>query len=315
MSYLAYSGNWIVCGSYALVHAAGLSCASLIPLENSTGSPFGISCAGEDSFGMRMLSVFRDFNYGIDSAAPLWGIQMKGIAGVTKEPIEELLGDTYIDRVVIGPVSMVGLAYLPLSQQYRCADHFIACIRRRRDMWQLIDSEGVPGLPVTSGQILSMLSIQNIPEACGRYTARAVLQVNASNTSESRIARIRHTLETAYTNLKDAQESGQGYRAFERCAETIQDCFFSIRRSLLYDVDYLIQRKIMLLQLLQEAKKDKVANINSHIITEANQFIEVAGTLRGSLNDRSRTPQKHLFDKLAGIEKRITEAWEEWVVL
>ena len=315
MNYTAYSGNWIICGSYALAHAANLSYTDLIPLENSTGASFGISCAGDDWYGTRMLSVFRDFNYGIDAAAPLWGIQMKRIDGVTSEPIAALLGDPYVDRVLIGPVSMVELVYLPLSQQYRCADHFFACIRQGRDMWQLIDSEGMPGLPVDTKQIIKMLSIQNIPEACGQYTARAVMHVNAHELAENRITRIRHTLETACVNLKDAQENGQGYKAIQRCAELTRDIPRGRYRSLLYDVDYLIQRKIMLLKLLQEAEINKVATVSPYIIAEVNRFIEAAGALRRSLNNGCAPFQEQFFGRLAESENRITENWKEWIEL
>ncbi|MBD5450903.1 MAG: hypothetical protein HDR28_12335 [Lachnospiraceae bacterium] len=315
MNYTAYSGNWIVCGSYALVHAANLSYTDLIPIENSTGASFGISCAGDDWYGTRMLSVFRDFHYGIDAAAPLWGIQLKRINGETKEPIAALLEDSYVDRVIIGPVSMVGLVYLPLSQQYRCADHFIACIRREKNIWQLIDSEGVPGLLVDSEQIIKMLSIQDIPEACGQYTARAVMHVNKHEMAENRIIRIRYTLETAYVNLKEAQENGQGYKAIQRCAELVRDIPRGRYRPLLYDVDYLIQRKIMLLKLLQEAEMNEVAIVSPYITAEVNRFIEAAGALRRSLNSECASFQEQLFDRLAESENHITEKWKEWIKL
>ncbi len=314
MNYTAYRGNWIICGSYALVHAADLSYMDLIPLENSTGAPFGVSSAGTNYCGTRMLSVFRDFNYGIDAAAPLWGIQMMRVDDAEKESVAVLLKDIYIDRVVIGPVSMVGLTYLPLSQQYRCADHFIACIRRSRDKWQLIDSEGIPGLVRDSEQIVRMMSVQNIPEACGKYTVRAVLDVNTPKTTEAGIRRIRYTLETAYANLKDAQKCGQGYRAFQKCMELMGDNSYRRHRSLLYDVDYLIQRKIMLLKLLQEAEKNRVVIVSSDLVEEINRFIETAGSLRRSLNDKYAVSQKQLFGRLAGAEKRITEKWKEWIV-
>lgn len=315
MNYTAYSGNWIICGSYALVHATNLSYTNLIPLENSTGAPFGISCAGKDWCGTRMLSVFRDFHYGIDAAAPFWGIQMKRIDGTTKEPIADLLEDPYVNRLIIGPVSMIGLVYLPLSSQYRCADHFIACIRREKNIWQLIDSEGVPGLIVDSEQIIKMLSIQNIPEACGQYTARVVVHVNTHGTAKNKAIRIKHTLETAYKNLKEAQENGQGYKAFQRCAELIRDIPPGKCRSLLYDVDYLIQRKIMLLKLLQEAEISKVATVSPYITAEVNQFIEAAGALRRSLNNECAPFWEHFFGRLAESENCITENWKEWIEL
>lgn len=315
MDFTMYSGNWVICGSYALIHAANLPYTDLVPLENSTGSTFGISCAGEAFCGTRMLSVFRDFHYGIDVAAPLWGIHMRRIDEVTKEPIADMLKDPYIERVVIGPVSMAGLNYLPLSQQYRCADHFIACIRRNREIWQLIDSEGIPGLAVSSEQLVEMISIQNIPEACGKYTARAVLSVNTSGTAQHRAIRIRSTLETAYVNLKDAQENGQGYRAIQKCEELIRETPLKRRRSLLYDIDHLIQRKIMLLKLLKEAEKDKVAAVSPYITVQVNQFVEAAGALRGRLNNKCAASQKNLFAGMAEAEHCITEKWKEWIKL
>lgn len=305
-NYIAYSGNWITCGSYALIHAADLCYSDLIPLENSTGASFGIRCAGEDYGGTRMLSVFRDFNYGIDAAAPLWGIQLKRVDGETKDSIAALLQDSGIERVVIGPVSMVTLAYLPLSQQYRYVDHFIACIRQNGNLWKLIDSEGIPGLLIDSEEIIKMLTIQNIPEACGKYTARAVLHVNMRTAIQDRAIRIRYTLNTAYRNLKDAQENGQGFRAIYKCAELVFNMPSEKRKSLLYDIDYLIQRKLMLLKLLQDAERENVAIVNPNLITTIYQFIESAGMLRDNL-------QQQFFDRLAKAEKNITEKWKEWI--
>lgn len=306
MNYTSYSGNWITCGSYALIHAANLCHTDLVPLENSTGATFGISSSGEDFCGMRMLSVFRDFNYGIDKAAPLWGIELKRVDGLTVDPIASLLQDSCIERVVIGPISMVGLYYLPLSQQYQYVDHFIACIRQENNLWKLIDSEGITGLQIETEQIIRMLKIHNIPEACGKYTARAVLQVNTSRAIQNKRNRIEYTLKTAYENLKDAQESGQGFKALQRCAELIDNIPHERRKSLLYDIDYLIQRKIMLLRLIEEAQKNKVAIVSPNISTTICQFIETAGALRGNF-------QKQLFLKLAEAERNITEKWKEWI--
>lgn len=315
MDYTIYSGNWIACGSYALIHAADLRYNDLIPLENSTGASFGISSKGLDYGGTRMLSVFRDFHYGIDKAAPLWGIQMNRVDGTTKEEIKELMRNPYIDRIVIGPVSMVGLVYLPLSQQYRCADHFIACIRKNKDIWQVIDSEGVPGILLPSEKIINMLSIQNIPEACGRYTARAIINTNASKTAENRDARIRYTLETACVNLRKAREEGQGHRAFQKCKELVRNMTAGNRVNripLIYDVDYLIQRKIMLLKLLQEAEHSQTAAVSPGMIAEIDCFIETAGALRGELNYGCAVSLQ-LFDRLAASEDDITLNWEEWI--
>lgn len=312
MNYTAYSGNWIACGSYALIHAAGLHHSILIPLENSTGASFGVKCMGLDYFGNRMLTVFRDFHYGIDEAAPLWGIHMKRLDGAKKEEVEEALRDPYVDRAVIGPISMVGLSYLPLSQQYRCADHFFACIRADKERWQLIDSEGVPGLLLTPERIISMLSVQNIPESYGRYTARVIADVNVSETVESREACIRYTLETAYANLREARRDGQGYKAFQRCGEVVRNMPAGKCISLIYDVDYLIQRKIMFLKLLQETEYHRVAAVSPDIIAEINRFIETAGTLRGELS-YGDTVSQYLFDSLAEAEDRITLKWEEWI--
>lgn len=315
VNYTAYSGNWIVCGSYALIHAANLSYTDLIPLENSTGSSFGISCLGEAYGYTRILTVFRDFNCGIDEAAPLWGIQMRRIDGAAKDTIADLLEEQEVDRIVIGPVSMVGLAYLPLSQQYTYMDHFIACIRKEKNIWHLIDSEGMPGMLADSQQIVRMLSIKDIPEACNRYTARIVLQTNSHRTAKDRAIRIRHTLKSGYANLKDAQESGHGYKSLHRCAELIREIPPGKRRVLLYGVDYLIQRKIMLLKLLQEAEEEKVAIVNPHIITEATKFIEAAGALRRNINNKCMAPQDPLFCRLAEAENCITEKWKEWIQL
>lgn len=313
MDYTTYSGNWIVCGSYALLHATDLPYTDLIPLENSTGASFGTYCAGGEYNYTRLLTVFRDFNYGIDAAASLWGIQMNRVDGETKEPITNLLNDPYIDRILIGPVSMTGLTYLPLSGQYRYIDHFITCIRHEKNTWRLIDSENVPGLITDSAHIIKMLSIQDIPEACDLYTARVILDVDMHAAVENKPLRLRHTLQTAYINLKDAQEDGQGWRAFYNCAELLQNISPKKYEPVLYSVDYLIQRKIMLLKLLQEAAQEHIAVVSPYIVATVNHFIETAGVLRGNLNTKSMPPPEYLFCELAEAEKKITEHWEEWV--
>lgn len=302
-----------MCGSYALLHAANLSYKDLIPLENSTGASFGTCCAGEEYGCTRLLTVFRDFNYGIDRAAPLWGIHLKRIEGKTKEPVEEMLKDLYLDRIVIGPISMVGLIYLPLSQQFRYIDHFITCIRQGRNKWRLIDSEGIPYLSVDSEQIIRMLSIQDIPEACDKYTARAVLDVKVADTVEDKEIRIRRTLETAYVNLTQAQDMGQGYKAFLKCADIVPHIPYKKRRPFLYSIDYLVQRKIMLLILLQEGEKKHGIVVNPHMTAKINEFIETAGVLKKNLYDRDTGSQEALFHSLSEGEKCITENWREWV--
>lgn len=315
MDTFAYDGTWAACGSYALLHALGETDINLIDLENSTGASFGVKHMG-DNFGYtRMLTAFRDFHCGIDDVAPLWGISIRRFDADRPGDLDEVFRDTSVNRLVVGPISMMKLAYLPLAQQYKYADHYFACIRADGENWKIIDSEGMAGLRIDAESLKRMLSVQGIPEAGGRITVRAVEAFRELQPTCSDRAYIRYTLDKAYRNLKEAEAEAQGAKAFLHCIETMKNVPMNRwRESVIYDMDYYVQRKLMLLRLLHNAVQLGCAEMKKEMADIVFRQIACAGVIRTELFHKLEESLEYMLRSLSKLEYEMVRNWEEWIV-
>lgn len=311
MDILPYRGTWITCGSYALLHALQERKIDLIDLENSTGTPFGIACMEEDYECMRMLTVFRDFNEGIDQAAKLWGIEVQRLDADSKDELYAFLEDKTKKSFLLGPVSMACLTYLPLSIQYKCADHYIALLRLNENEFQLIDSEGVISLKITVNELMEKLFVNDIPEAKGKITIREVCR---KGEAVSRSYLLAHTFETACRNLKEAEKNGQGSEAILRCMKTMK-CIPEIKwkEGSLYDFDYFIQRKLMLGKLIERMREQIKIAVNPYLEQLLFRQITNSAKIRSGICHRNWRLLEDEFRWLAEDEYRLAIKLEEWI--
>lgn len=310
MDLLPYNGTWIVCGAYSLLNTAGLDPRYLIAVENSAGATFGMASMGAEWSYTRLLTPVRDFTYGVERCASLWGLHLEREEASSLQDVLENSTQKDIKGYLIGPINMTKLMYLPMAQQYTNSDHFIAVRKIAHGKYCLIDSEGVIFLIHDIQKFCSMISGKGIPESEGRLNIWAVSMISDPCDLETLVS---HTIETASANFRYALEIGQGPDAFLKCNEVIGNTDDSHWRiSLGYDFDYLIQRRLMMKGFINDMKKvngnDSFFELEATLDTQ----IECAGYARYALQHRDYGLLSDQLILLSEEEKHLSEQWEAW---
>ena len=245
---MKFIGNQAVCGSYACLNAIQNPAIDLELFEISTSAPFGIRHCENPCFD-RMLTTYRNPNEGLDAALMLWGLEVDTIQTDGAEEIITILRErlTKDNSAVLGPVSMDKLAYqIEPSLLFRM-DHYLALrYCSNSDVW-CTDSEGFPDFRVPYQTLSRWISVALLPEAQGCVTLR-IIRGGLRNDKRSIVE---SSFQNAATNLTEAEAAGQGSYAVQNCFRTLlQERIYRWRLSLLYDLEYLHQRKRLLLSLI-----------------------------------------------------------------
>lgn len=305
MEPLPYNGSWITCGSYAFLHAAGLNPKLLLSIENSAGATFGTASMREAWDYTRLLTPAFDFHAGINAAAPLWGVTLERyVCGGFKEFI-----DVYGAKpgsYLAGPVNMAGLHYLPLAVQYHCADHYVAL--HMENGWTLVDSEGVPGLRVSVDELNDILTGRGIPESGGELHIR---RVRRTGEMASFVERAIFTIKKGSSNLKRAKQIGEGPQAFLKCAATIARTPAVLwREAFSYDLDYIVQRRLMMLRLLESLSGNPRFEVDPRLPDLIGRQIETVAGAKAALG---REDLAGYLYRLSEMEDALTQQWEVWI--
>lgn len=306
--------TWITCGTYALLHALQADDIDLLELENSTGVTFGVATREAEYHCTRMLTPLRTFWEGMTSAARLWGITVQLISFQDASELccflETVPPGT---RLVLGPVSMAGLRYLPLTSQYRGADHYVALRKGCLDSLLLTDSEGVPEMQVTARALVGMCMVEGIPEAEQMYTVGVVVR---DDPGVPLTARLKYTVRTAGENLQAAELTGQGSGAIVRCLRTMETVAIQKWRGpVLYDLSYLIQRKDMLLRLTADLAETDTGSISPLLTEQVHHQMALAAHIRRHLSQGQLDTAAKSMQDLAESEKLLADKWKEWIQL
>lgn len=303
-----YDGTWITCGSYAFLHAAGLDKHLLLPVESSTGAPFGMACLQEAWDYTRLLTPAFDFHSGIDAAAPLWGVALEHDACDRFDEFINAHGAEPGDYL-IGPVNMAGLRYLPLAGQYRYADHYVALHRERG--WTLTDSEGVPELPISTEELNRILTGRGIPESGGKLQIRRIRPAGEMAPFSKRAA---FTIEKGASNLKRAKQRGQGPQAFLKCAAVIAQSAPALwREGLSYDLDHTVQRRLMMLRFLGSISGGPRFAVDPRLPELIGRQIEALARAQKALRREDYALLRDCFFRLSETEETLTQQWEVWI--
>lgn len=303
-----YSGTWITCGAYAFLHGAELDGKLLLPIENSAGASFGMASMQDAWEYTRLLTPAFDFHDGIDAAAPLWGVALEHSVWDSFEAFLYTCGEEP-GNYLVGPVNMAGLRYLPLAGQYRYADHYIALCRR--DKWTLVDSEGIPGLHVLPDELCELLTGRGIPESGGKLHIRRVRRVGEV---ASCLERAIFTIEKAASNFRRTEQRGDGPRAFLHCVAAIAHSAPVLwREPLRYDLDYTIQRRVMMLRLLESISGDAHFQVDTRLSELIGQQIKVLIQAKALLRGEAYGRLEDSLRQVSELEETLTRQWEVWI--
>lgn len=304
---MLFCGNEICCASYACLNAMKDESISLPLFELSTGTPFGIGHRRNERFD-RLLTTYQDPNQGLDQAIVLWGYKVNRYdcqtANEAVYTIKKQLANGH--SVLLGPIDMGKISYYPMPFLLQRMDHYIVLEPWSECSAFCIDSEGWNGYQIPYQKLHDSLSVSSVPEACGKITIRCVekeLDWNLNNILYFSYLR-------SSRNLLMAEQNGEGSQAITDCWEYISGQeMYLWKLPLAYDIQYLKQRKHLLLWYIDQLKQAPLFNMN--ILLESKEIVSNQNLILTEmyfLLNRG-TIKKNLFYKLAKLERSLTEKW------
>lgn len=314
MNRYPYNGTWIACGAYAFIQASGLDKNLLIEVENCAGATFGMKSLGREWDYTRILTPFKDFHCGIDDAAYLWGINIKLDILESPDSFKEDMLDADADGFVFGPVNMEGLRYLVLPQQYHLSDHFFAVKRDDKQKYVLYDSEGIPGMSIDARQIADWLCIANIPESNNKIYIRTLYKYGDPVDIKERLD---YEISVATRNFKSAAETGQGANAFLLCRNVIEEdnlLYAKWRESLFYNLNYVVQRRLMMVQLIERASHIGTYSCRMNFWKLIKKQIQTSGCCLDALGREDINGIVLNLKLLYESEVELLQRWEDWLI-
>lgn len=292
-----YCGRYTFCGTYAVLNAIGGDISPEI-FELATGVPFGISCV--DMKSERLLTPYKNPNYGIDYAVNLWKIPYTKIEDTSKQNIFDQLCQDLENRnkrIVLGPLNMGKLFYIPLCNIYDGVDHYIFVQKRSDKEIAVMDSEGYLFSSITYSELYRMWDVRRVYEAGGKYTYRSYENKIVEVSREEIFKHIPHLI---HINITEAEQAGQGSRAFLKAYEILnENSLKKWRLSFLYELEYLIQRKLLTYQYVSFFTKDweKLTDIlKSQISIIADIFHDI---------EFEQKIEREKFQKLSELESQL----------
>jgi hypothetical protein len=141
--------------------------------EALTGVPFGTRSRRDDP--NRLIVPQIDPDEGLDRAFALLGVSSETQwFRVTEGPMAlRLLKEWLLDSpVLLGPVDMGGLHYLPNPSLFRGCDHYVAALAVDHNGLWLVDGEGACPAVVAAEEFMVAWEADGIPEGRGAFMLR-----------------------------------------------------------------------------------------------------------------------------------------------
>lgn len=302
---MKFYGNQICCGTYACLNAVQDSAIDPSLFEISTSAPFGVRHC-ENVFFDRLLTTIRDPNQGLDEALQLWGYRSFPVCATSLEVIlSALRSHRSGDRAtVLGPINMGRLGYHAMPSLLERMDHYIVLEYRSDSEILCTDSEGISGFRINLEQLATWISVDGVPEACGKITLRTMERERDWVLADILVA----ALKRALINLREAEGGGQGSQAFYSCLDYLaKHNYAQWRLPFLYDIQYLHQRKELFQLLLTEALRADIlsgtetALLQQTLVSQEILLSEIYQALRW----KNSLPQTSLF-QVGQLEQELT---------
>ncbi len=254
---MRFYGNEICCCSYACLNAVQDSHMDLQKFELSTSVPFGIRHIADTTFD-RLLTTYCDPNRGVDEALTMWGYRVeKYETSYVEEAVSWIRKKLPQGRLVLGPIDMGGLTYQVMPALLKRMDHYIVLEYWNEDEVLCTDSEGVLQYRQNYEELKNQMDVSKVPEADHKITFRQIKR--QSGYSEHDICE--KSILLAKRNLQSAEQDGQGSQAILDCCQYLMGCdVYQWVLPLLYDIEYLKQRKNLQGQLLDWCRSCEIGN-------------------------------------------------------
>ena len=303
---MKFYGNEICCGSYACLNAMQDPSIDLQLFEISTSTPFGIRHFENEYFD-RLLTTYCDPNQGMDRALRLWGYDAETVrADTAEEAVQEIrcrVCTAY--PVVVGPIDMGKLGYQIMPALLKRMDHYILLESCSANEVYCTDSEGFYQYRLSYDKLREYLSANAVPEADGCITVRQIRKKQEYRIEEV----LKQSIRYAADNLRAAEEAGEGSRAIKNCCRYLEQYKeYKWRLPLMYDIQYLKQRKILLLTLI-DLLEENVRCIECQT-KESRRIVNTQNGLLGKIYvnlQKGKEIEKESFAELSSLESRLAK--------
>lgn len=303
---LRFYGNEICCGSYACLNAMRDPSIDLQMLEISTSAPFGIRHFGNEHFD-RLLTTYCDPNRGMDRALRLWGYAAETVrTGTAEKAVQEIRHRIRPDfPVVVGPIDMGKLGYQIMPSLLKGMDHYILLEYCSDNAAYCTDSEGFYQYRLTYDELGTYLSFNAVPEADGSIIVRQIRKKREYRMEEV----LEQSFRYAADNLRAAEENGEGSQAIENCCRYLEQYKeYKWRLPLMYDIQYLKQRKLLMLLLIDLLEEN--GKYPGEGAGEIRQIVNIQNNLLGKIYgnlQKGAGIEKEIFDEMAQMESRLAK--------
>jgi hypothetical protein len=171
----AFRGNSLGCHTIATVNAFFPHYRHIDALyfEALTGVPFGTRTRRDDP--NRLIIPQIDPDEGLDRAFALLGVSSETQWFLATEgPMAWRLLKEWLlhSPVLLGPVDMGGLHYLPNPGLFRGCDHYVTAFAVDHNRLWLVDGEGACPVVVEAEEFMAAWEADGIPEGRGAFTLR-----------------------------------------------------------------------------------------------------------------------------------------------
>lgn len=291
-----YSGFGAWCAAYAFLNTVENPVVRAETYELLSGVPFGLKHCNNDPF--RILTPLYEPCLMVETAAGRLGYSAHiSRYGDSAEMVGYINSLPMKTRVLVGPVDMGCLLHLPQNLYYCGQSHYISIEVCNTGVFVIIDSEGVLTYKYDTGSLCEAMSIERIPDANGKIN---VWRFEKTNRNLDKKYYRRVVIKTAAANLHYAEDTEQGSKAILKCAKLIQyDGVKKWALRLCYELNYLVQRKILLLNFLSEVESDK--NIIQTVERQVDALCEIRHSMMTDL-----IIDWGLFARAADLEGRLT---------
>ncbi len=301
---MRFYGNEICCGSYACLNAMQDPSINLQLFEISTSTPFGIRHFKNEHFD-RLLTTYCDPNQGMDRALYLWGYAVETIRlGTPEEAVQEIRHRIRPDfPVIVGPIDMGQLGYQIMSTLLKRMDHYILLEYYSDIEVYCTDSEGFYQYRLTYEELRVYLSADVVPEANGCITIRQIKKKRPYKVEEV----LEQSLLYAADNLRAAEKREEGSKAIMNCCRYLEQYKeYKWRLPFMYDIQYLKQRKLLLLVLI-----DLLAKYRKYFggqIEETRWIVNTQNDLLGKIYGRLQKGMgidEESIEEMAWLERKL----------
>lgn len=298
---MRFYGNEICCGSYACLNAMQDPSIDLQLFEISTSTPFGIRHFENEHFD-RLLTTYCDPNQGMNRALRLWGYDVETVrTGTAEEAVREIRHRIRPDfPVIVGPIDMGELGYQIMPALLKRMDHYILLEYCSDTEAYCTDSEGFYQYRLTYKELGKYLSADAVPEADGCITVRQIRKKREYSMKEV----LEQSFRYAADNFRAAEEAGEGSRAIKNCCRYLEQYKeYKWRLPLMYDIQYLKQRKLLMLFLIDRLEENRIyySNKAGEIRRIVNVQNDLLGRIYGNLQ-KGRGIEKESFDEISQLE-------------